>query len=206
MKIENKPYNSNYFDKAIDLLKITWDFTLHFKNLKNSDVPYTYYLEEVLINCSYRRVIVNEKDELLGFIFAEMNEGSTKWNIFKLNTRIFFSTLKGNFGERRTAFSFFRQYVRDCKSLYAGSDFENEVYLLSVSPKAKGLEIGKKLINNYIKECRNNKVRKIGLQTASDCNYHFYDHMGFERESAIYTDMYEDGHEDDNFFIYTKEA
>lgn len=206
MKTENKTYNPKYFQKTIDLLQQTWDFTSHFKNLKNKSIPYNYYLEEVLIYCSYSRVIVNEKDEILGFIFAEMNETSSHLDIFKLKTRMFLSTLKGDFGQRRAAFSYFRQYTKECKQLYKGSTFDNEVYLLSVSPKAKGLGIGKKLINNYMAECRKNKIRKIGLQTGSDCNYHFYDHMGFKRESAIYTDMYEDGHEDENFFIYTKQA
>ncbi len=206
MKIENKPYNSNYFDKAVDLLKETWDFTLHFKNLKDLDVPYNYYLQEVLINCSYCRILVDEKDQVLGFIFAEMHEKSNKWKLFKLNAKILISTLLGDFGKRSDAFSFFWQYSRDCKALYKGSRFDNEVYLLAVSQKAKGKGLGKKLINNYLKECRNNKISKIGLQTASDCNYNFYDYMGFERESSMYTDMYEPGKEDENFFIYTMKA
>lgn len=206
MKIENKPYNSNYFDKIIDLLKETWDFTLHFNDLENSDVLYSLYFKKILSNCSYRRIVIDENDQVLGVIFAEMNERSNKFKLLQLNSKIVIETIKGNFGRKKTAFLFFKQYLKECKALYTKSNFDNEIFLLMISPHSKGMGLGRILVGKYIIECRKNKVKKIGLQTGADCDYHFYDHLGFKRESAMYTDMYIKGNEKENFFIYTKEA
>lgn len=206
MKIDCKQYDSNYHDKITDLLKLTWDFSLHFKNLKDNDVLYSLYFDGILIKCSYGKIVVDEKDQVLGVIFAEMNKKSNKWKMFKLNTKIFIGAIKGEYGERKAAFSFFNQYIRECKILYKRANFDNEVSLLMVSPLSKGMGLGKKMINNYREECKKNKISKIGLQTGSDCDYHFYEHLGFIRESSMYSDMYEKGIEEDNFFIYTIDA
>ncbi|MGH4038090.1 MAG: GNAT family N-acetyltransferase [Sphaerochaeta sp.] len=159
-----------------------------------------------MIQCSYTRIVVNEKDQILGLIFAEMGKKKTKLKMLHLHAKILLSTLKGEFGNRLTALSFFRLYEKDCHTLYSEADFESEVYLLMVSPLAKGHGLGKSFIKQYLKDCREQGIKKIGLQTATDCDYHFYDHLGFKRESAISTELYDEGKEDENFFIYTKEA
>lgn len=204
MKLQNIEYNSNYFTQIMELLKKTWDFSLHFKNLKDENYLYGIYLKKVLINCSYKKVIVDESGKVQGSIFAQINNYSNRLKMFRLNTSIFFHVLKGSFGKRAVAFKFFHQYIRECNKLYEKPKFDREVYLLMVSSNTKGKGIGKLLIDDYVNECKKNSIKKIGLQTGADCDYRFYDHLGFTRENAIYTDMYIKGNEKENFFIYTK--
>ncbi len=205
MNLKNKEYEDKYFSQAVELISSTWDFTTHFENLKNENFPYKLYMKYTLLSCSYGRVIVDESDNLVAMFFGEIENSQNKLKIKIFELRIWLHAIFGNFGKRSVAISFFKKYQKECKKLYSGASFDKEVHLLAVSPLAKGKGLGKKLINEYINKCRKNNIKKIGLQTGADCNYRFYNHLGFDRESSIFSTMYIKGDERTNFFIYTKE-
>ncbi|MBK5200803.1 MAG: GNAT family N-acetyltransferase [Spirochaetaceae bacterium] len=205
MNLTNKEYEDKHFDKAVELISATWDFTTHFKNLEKVNIPYIFYLKHILLSCSYKRVVVDEKDNLVGFFCAEIKDRKNAKSIKLLEYQIWLNALIGNFGNRRKAMEFFKKYQKECEELYSGASFDKEVHLLAVSPLCKGKGLGKKLINDYMKKCKTKNIKKIGLQTGSDCNYKFYNHLGFDRENSLFSTLYIQGIEEDNLFIYTKE-
>lgn len=202
MNLITKDYNNKYFEKCCELLAVNWDFYSHFDSVKNKSIPYKLYFKRTLIESSYKKIVVNDNDDLMGMIFAEITPRN-KLYLTLYNIYVLWYLLIGKLGKRRAAFKFLDKYRRTCKKLYSKASFDGELFLFVVSEKSRGLGIGKTLYKNYLKECKINNINKIGLQTGADCDYKIYDHLGFKRESALYTDMYIKGKEDTNFYIYT---
>ena len=71
---------------------------------------------------------------------------------------------------------------------------ELEIRYLSVHPSYKRRGLGKKLINNIIKECKNEKIKRIFLEVSSKNTQalSFYEYFGFKTIS-IRKKYYKDG-------------
>ena len=71
---------------------------------------------------------------------------------------------------------------------------ELEIRYLSVHPSYKRRGLGKKLINNIIKECKNERITRIILEVSSKNMQalSFYEYFGFETIS-IRKKYYRDG-------------
>ncbi len=56
----------------------------------------------------------------------------------------------------------------------------SEVNLFVVDNSMQGKGVGRKLINEFITLCRNEKLPNIILETEKSSNYRFYEHLGFK--------------------------
>ena len=81
------------------------------------------------------------------------------------------------------------------------TDTDGELVLFALNKNIKGKGLGSKLLNSFYDYMKENNADKFYLFTDTTCDYSFYDHNGFKRESSknIYFKK-----EPETYFIYTK--
>ncbi len=158
-----------------------------FPNMKKPINVYKFMLSSYLLETDYTQVAVrfdsNKKEEVLGFVFGQ----TRKVNLWrKLHGFLFFLNcfvlwLCGQYGNRGDIYTLLKKIKQDERELFA--DFGNtdaHLHLFFTAENARGLGIGKKLYSNFENYCKEKNSSKIVLITDTDCNYGFYDHIGFD--------------------------
>lgn len=69
-----------------------------------------------------------------------------------------------------------RSLLEEC-----GHPFDGEVVFFAVAPEARGLGVGKALLQSLLDFFAANNARHIFVFTDSSCNYPFYESQGFQR-------------------------
>lgn len=142
------------------------------------------YLNGCLIDSSNSVVAVKD-GRVIGIILTKAKLDKTKITSYKNAISALKSFLKINLvkGENKKALKTFskiqkvyKEFIADRKDLYDGS-----INLFIVSKSARGLGIGKKLLEHSFRYMRRNACKKIYLYTDTICNYGFYDSQGFKR-------------------------
>ena len=181
-----RPYVSSDMHDCCNLMQGTWLYEQIFPNMKKPINAYKFMLSSYLLESDYTKVAVrfdNDKnEEILGFIFGQ----TIKVNFFKCMQYFLFSFVStvlwlcGQYGNRGDIFKLLQKMKQDEYELFA--DFTSKdahLHLFFTSDKARGLGIGKKLFADFENYCKEKNNSKIVLVTDTDCNYGFYDHIGF---------------------------
>jgi GNAT superfamily N-acetyltransferase len=211
ISLKFKKYNKKYLKSCGELIRTTWKLEKEFENPKKVNLIYEYYLMCCIIYSEYLEILVDEDDNVKGLIFGSIEDKNIKLLLkykLKVITRdfwAFYNLILGNFGEFKEALIFKRNIDSMDKmgEAYA-NEFDSETTLFIVSPELRGMGYGKKLMDRYIKFCKQNKLYKIFLWTELSCNFTFYEKYGFKLYKKFYHDNLTETNEvEPNGLIYS---
>jgi N-acetylglutamate synthase-like GNAT family acetyltransferase len=70
----------------------------------------------------------------------------------------------------------------------------------------QGLGWGRRLMDSFNRKAEQHRSRRIYLWTDKGCNYHFYEHTGFQRIREISSPLLAQPGPEPNGFVYAREV
>ncbi|WP_159434088.1 GNAT family N-acetyltransferase [Clostridium grantii] len=182
-----------------------------FENPKKVNLIYEYYLLCCANYSEYLEILVDEQDNVKGLIFGSIEDKNIKRLVsyklkgFTKEIWAFYNLILGNFGELKEALTFKRNIdAMDKLGESYAEEFDSEITLFMVSPELRGMGYGKRLMDRYIKFCKQNKLYKIFLWTELGCTFTFYEKYGFKLYKKFYHENLTKGNKKQpNGLIYT---
>ncbi len=206
MNLQFKKYNKNYLKSCYMLMLDTWTFDNNLKNLKKRETFYKFLFQYFEKSSNYNEILIDEDGTVVGYIFATMKNKKRYKKFFTLYVKWFLDVMLGKYGKRSVAFDFYKKLNKLHDEVMEDiEEFDSEINLFFVSSKIRGQGAGKKLLNNFFEVCKLNNIKNTSLQTDTDCNYKYYDYMGFKLHKQVYSDIYKKGNLQHNVFCYTKD-
>lgn len=193
-------YKKSYLKDASEMMGKTWIMDKHLKELKDRNIIYSIFFKLSYIDSDYCDMVIDENDRLLGFLLA----GETKKRKhIGVGIELIFNLIMGKFGKRINAVKVMSKMSKDFDEIMSNSiNYDNEIKLFFVSEDARGLGLGKKLMNRYISYCKKENIRSIILMTDEGCNYGFYDHYGFSQINRAHSILFDKPELEYNSYAY----
>lgn len=186
MKISLKDYKRKYQKECCKMAEQTWAFPHLLYGRCNKKILFKGFFESYLTQSHYRKVAINEDGEILGYLLGKnrQKKSFTLWlqNIF-MKIKYLFHILIGNFGERKRIFQLLKLQDKAYEAVIPlGEEFDAEIELFFVHKEARGLGIGRDLLEDFLNNyCKNNQLKNVVLFTDESSTYEFYDKYGFKR-------------------------
>ena len=155
----------------------------------------TLYLHECITKSTYSEVAIKD-NKVIGVILGNVKEEKKNF-LNKINSRLsyiytYFKLLFHNSQRKNSILKYFQAFENTYEELIAGKEmeFQGSVQLFIVSKESRGLGVGKRLLSNLLKHMKDNNVKLLYVYTDSECNYGFYEHLGFElfNQKSVYLD------------------
>lgn len=203
MDVKYRAIKKEDYNDIKELICEGFEFKDFIKDEKFLKEILNLYLNGCLIDSSNSVVAVKD-GRVIGIILTKAKLDKTKMTSYKNTISALKSFIKINLvkGENKKSLKTFskiqkvyKEFIADRKDLYDGS-----INLFIVSKSARGLGIGKKLLEHSFKYMRKNNCKNIYLYTDTICNYGFYDSQGFKRVKEKEIDI--DDKNKLNVFLY----
>jgi GNAT superfamily N-acetyltransferase len=179
-------------EQCVNIVNMVWDFDIRFNPKQLSNLFKRIYTEGSLANSNFA-VVVEENNAVQGFLFGKCgnkNLITTKYSGTKGNIKFLYElfSLKGITLKRKFYFlTIIGEHEKNRRTVEHPR--ENEVNLFAVNPNCQGKGYGKLLMNSFIDYCKQKNVNRITLDTDQECNYGFYDYLGFKIKGKFYSPL-----------------
>jgi len=165
MKSTLREYECSDYEACESLVNGAWGFDANFKPQELSNIAKCMYTKGSVIGSNFRRVVeVNGK--VVGFIFGldEMSSKPKKEIWFGLNTLRRILCVKGmSFKEKKKMLGAINAHgINRAKVVDRG---RSEIILFVVEPSHQGYGVGKRLLAEFIVQCRGSGVKSIIVET-----------------------------------------
>jgi ribosomal protein S18 acetylase RimI-like enzyme len=196
------------YPEILEMIDRTWNFDKYTDNRAIKAHMLKAYMRGVMIVQNYTQ-IADLDGKAVGLLFGKI----PKLNGFMKNCvhilPAVYHALCLIFGKQQRRVL---KWFKDLQAVYARlrketkTSFDGELEFFVVSQQCQGLDVGKQLLNNYLRHCESHGVRNIYVYTDANSNFGFYDHQGFVRRGCLPVsfELYSGKLEYDNF-IYTRE-
>lgn len=165
-----------------NLIKDAFNFDKFIHNKELLKVITTSYLKESIYESSFIKV-ASKGDKVLGFILCKADGDKANYNhlFTPLNEEKYPTTLPIENIKDENEIAEFIKIKEAYSELLNGKEnlFDSCINLFIVSEKARGLGIGKTLLNYSLKYMHSMKSSSLYLFTDDRCNYGFYRSQGF---------------------------
>ena len=165
-----------------NLIKNVFNFDKFIHNKALLKIITNSYLKESICESSFIKV-ASKDDKVLGFILCKANGDSTNYNhLFNpLEEEKYPTTLPIENIKDENEIGEFIKIKEAYSELLNGKEnlFDSCINLFIVSEEARGLGIGKTLLNYSLKYMQSMKSSSLYLFTDDRCNYGFYKSQGF---------------------------
>jgi GNAT superfamily N-acetyltransferase len=187
-----REYETEDFDACVELVNRVWDFDSKFEPQRLAQLFKMIYTAASLSESNFY-IVIEEKQNVKGFLFGKA--GSS--DLYK-------TEYSGVLGDVKILYQLlFLKEVKIKKKLYyfkialehhsnrkkVNPKAVNEVNLFAVNPTSQGKGYGRQLMDTFIDYCRKLGVERITLETDKECNYGFYDHLGFSVKGEFYSPL-----------------
>lgn len=210
MRFTTRTYRTTDFDRCVELMNDTWNFNELFPGLGKPNLINELFFQDSISVANYSELIVDESDRAHGYLFGtlEPTRADTIRRVLRalrFRARIAYHFLVGDFGSRRTAARRGSELDRLDDALEAKRrDGDGYVSLFFVGSSLRGLGWGRRLMENFAKQCHERGHDRIYLWTDKGCNFGFYDHVGFERIATVRSPLLADYGPQPNGFVYVR--
>ncbi len=188
MKVSFRTYKRVDKNICCEMMRNTWMYERFFPNTKNPMNLYKFMLSNYLYESDYTEIAVsldeNNNETVLGFLFGQTKNISLGKKIlhFLFMVKVSVLWLLGAYGNRTDILELLKKMKEDEEVMFADISADDaHMHLFFTEEQARGLGIGKQLLVHFEDYCKKNDISSIVLITDTDCNYGFYDHIGFER-------------------------
>ena len=188
----NRKYKNNDYSACNKIINSIWDFDNRFKPQNLSELFKKIYVLSSL-SASNFTIIIEEDEDIKGFLFGNCGNKNLFKNKYsgisgKISILINLLFLKGVSLKKKLHYIHSIGIHEQNRSAIEPSR-ENEVNLFAVKPDCQGKGYGKILLNEFINYCKTAKIKRITLETDRECNYKFYEHLGFKLKGEFYSPL-----------------
>lgn len=185
-----RQYTKKDFSACIEITNAVWDIDKKVTPPNLADYIKIIYVGGGLANSNFKTVY-EEDGVVKGFIFGNSGNQAVltrklnnSWMNFIFLTELMF--LKGiSFKRKRFYMKILGEHDQNREKLEPSR--KNEVNLFAVAPNTQGKGYGRKLMSAFMEFCQSNDADRIILETDMECNYKFYEHLGFERKGTFFS-------------------
>lgn len=187
-----RKYEQKDFEKCIEIVNDVWNFDGRFLPSNLSALFKKVYVGGSL-SASNFAIVVEEEGIVKGFLFGKCGSkkiinGGYSGILGSLNFLIQLLLVKGVSLKKKFYYlNIMAEHETNRRRVEPTRD--NEVNLFAVMQSAQGKGYGKVLMNEFIKECKNEHVNRVTLDTDKECNYGFYEHFGFRVKGEFYSPL-----------------
>ncbi|MCL1993048.1 MAG: GNAT family N-acetyltransferase [Spirochaetes bacterium] len=162
----------------------TWGFSDLFESEGATDAALGLYFNQVLYNTSFGKAAL-VGGRLAGIIFGYANGELPKFRMMMEDPAAhIMSLLNMKEYERQNINEFMTKLGGAYEGLLEeGGDYDGTLDFLVVSEEARGLKIGARLWEEVKAYFQEKKARAIYVFTDTECNFGFYEHLGFSRRA-----------------------
>lgn len=179
--------------KQLLLNEKRWSFGAHESGLNKNECIDLYIFVE-LCNSDKTIVALDKKNNLLGIIAIDyLKRKKIKQILANIAIKIFCLHLTK---EQRNGI--YEYYYGTQKAYERKPIQESSITLFMIDTKKRKMGIGKQLLKEAENYLRQKKIRNIGVNTDSCCDYQFYEKNGYRR-------VFENQFNDDELYFYVKE-
>ncbi len=186
MEITLKEFKRKHKKECCHMIEQTWSFQELLCGVKDKKIIFKGFFETYLAQSHYRKVALNEKGEVLGYLLGK-NRREKTFKIFieqfLIKAIYLYYILIGKLGKRKQIFKLLKLQEKAYKEVIPPKEkFDSEIELFFVNEKARGLGVGRLLIKDYLKNyCEAKGLKNIVLFTDESSTYEFYEKYGFKR-------------------------
>ncbi|MGZ9586808.1 GNAT family N-acetyltransferase [Paenibacillus marinisediminis] len=144
-----------------------------------------FYLHSCLAESTYS-LVAEKGGKVIGVILGQADNDGTHWSnirhLLAMMYQYMMMTLMSI--KDKTGVNDYKKVLNAYNQLIKGrkQDYDGTITLFIVTEESRGLGIGKTLVSLLIDYMKQQGVQHFYLFTDSNCNYGFYDHMGFVRQ------------------------
>lgn len=147
------------------------------------------YLQSSLLDISYGKAAILD-GKVVGILLGKDDSQKILFNRFAVLWRLVKSSVSLLFHSTRQM----RQQLKNALKISKAEQemmgaqkkiFTGHIELLIVGKEARGLGIGKALVDDFISYAIHGNENALYVQTDTLCNYGFYEHQGFEQLDSI---------------------
>lgn len=189
-----RSYLSSDYEQCKKIINDVWNFYDRYHPSQLAELLIDIYINGSLSQSNFA-IVIEESNLVQGFIIGRSSNSTNYKNHYSgflgmLNFAFKMITLKSISLKEKLKYLFV--LVQHEKNKYlAVKNRKNEVNLFAVSPMAQGKGYGKLLMEEFVNECKRNKVKRITLDTDKSSNYKFYNHFGFVKIAEFYSKQQE---------------
>ncbi len=209
MKIVN--YEKKHFSQLLPVLQKTWNFSKFFPEAESPRFVYELVLESVLSGpLNHTQIVENDEGKAVGCLVGTIKKNVTTTHkvkavldIGKLIVKTLYKILIGKFGPIGEVFERLKEIgslIGNLERDKAKFDGVVELFILDESLRGKGL--GKRMMNTFVSECKQEGAKSITLWTDRGCTFEFYDKYGFEMHRKIHSPILSFPECSENGFVY----
>ncbi len=202
MNVLFRDYRDSDYESCEVLVSNAWKFDSNFKPQELSDVVKCMYTKGSVIGSNFRRVVeVNGK--VVGFIFG-LNEKSAKPKkgvLFGLSILRRILCIKGmEFKEKKKLFVALNTHEANKSKVVDRR--KSEITLFVVDPNYQGVGNGKRLLSEFITQCRSSGIQSIVVETNKFGASSFYENVGFKHIDNFDSPLHEYATKDGQACMY----
>lgn len=175
MEVTTRNFVYEDIRKLIPILLGVWDYD-NLSSLENREKATELFLLFCLANSDYRRVLIVD-GSVSGIICSRTKPGYTDEKLLSQ-----FENLSKEYRKDKelNEICHYNDVIFEAERVLIGKDKEklHEIVLLINDNKIRGKGLGKRLIDEFYQS--EEKHTPIILCSDKDCNYHFYEHLGFK--------------------------
>lgn len=175
-----RDYRNSDYESCEALVSDAWEFDSNFKPQELANVAKYIYTKGSLVGSNYGRVVeINGK--VVGFIFGlnEMSAKPKKNVLFGLNILRRILCIKGlKFRDKKKLLIALNTHeINRSKIVDRG---KSEIILFVIEPSYQGVGNGKRLLSEFITQCKKSGVKSIVVETNKLEASSFYAGVGFK--------------------------
>ncbi len=168
------------------MAKQTWAFPQLLYGRCHTKILFKGFFESYLTQSHYRKVAIDKEGKILGYLLGKnrKKKSLSLWlqNIL-MKSKYLFHIFIGNLGQRKRIFQLLKLQNQAYETVIPqGEEFDAEIELFFVDKQARGLGVGRLLLEDFLNNyCKNNMLKNVILFTDESSTYEFYDKYGFKR-------------------------
>jgi len=187
-----RDYQKSDFAACQTLVNKVWEFDSHFHPPALSKLFQKIYTGGSLAASNFSRV-VDEKGQVKGFLFGKIENKKipkSEYSGFSGQLKIIFSLFfipKVTFKAKLAYLNKINTHEINRRTVESRKC--SEVNLFVVDPACQGEGWGRRLINEFIEACSKENINRIVLETDSESNLGFYQHLGFNIKGSFHSPL-----------------
>jgi len=193
--------------KIREIVGESWDWAYLFEKQEALEATLGLYLNMALHKSSFTKVAVFNNQPvgvIMGYVKGDEPIGRLLMDDSALYALML---LTATTKDRKAIYEYLSKTLNTYDRLLEMADipYDASLVFLAVSKKVRGLNIGKHLWFELLDYFKQRSVQSAYLFSDTECNFGFYDHMGFTKRASLEADFVFNGEPEDfeqTIFLY----
>jgi len=193
--------------KIREIVNDSWDWASLFEKQEALEATLGLYVNMALHKSSFTKVAVLDSQPvgvIMGYVDGDEPVGRLLMDDSAIYTLALLNTVEH---DQKAIYEYLSKTQEVYDKLYetVGIDYDANLVFIAVTEKARGLNVGKQLWFKLLDYLKQKDVQSVYLFSDTECNFGFYDHMGFTKRVSLETQfVFEDtpGNFEQTIFLY----